>query len=56
MQQRLVVAGILGALDAIVDGARDQIFDAIGVDVVQLLSPAHIAIARVRRLTQHFVV
>ena len=56
MQQRLVVAGILGALDAIVDGARDKVFDPIGLQVVQILGRAHITVARVGRFAQHLIV
>jgi hypothetical protein len=56
MQQRLAVVGLLGALDAVVDRPRDEILDAVEVDVVQVFGAAHIAVAWVRGLAQHLII
>ena len=56
MQQRVVVAGLLSALDAVVDGARDEVLHAVDVEMVQILGLAYVAVARVGGLAQHLVV
>ncbi len=56
VQQRILVVGFLGALDAVVDRARHHVLDAVEVYVVQILSATHIAVAGVRGLAQHLVI
>ena len=39
-----------------VDRPHDEVFDAVGIQVVQKLSITHVAVARMRGLAQHLVV